>query len=340
MGVDILRHLTRPQLLHVIDEVLAPVLVTPADRPARAIDLIQSRLHQLSHFFAAVVEAGARPLYSGDDRNTYFLPVNAASGLRRRVNGTAIGGHVVPHHALFTRPSARGFPFPTVYQSSVNVVLSFVEDGGRLLVESRMFSGGSVSKVTAEVLEADIPLENGVAHVVNTTLVVLDGTPNVFPYLTIDYKLAGDPSLSFSYDLARSAGFFDHLKEDFQFTFFVPRDEAWNLTAGGKKVLEHCSTIFFRRHVVVENSAYSMKELELLTTNSEVALNTLGGIVWVKVVKKESGYYVVWGEKVVKVYRADYACANGYVHVLDGPLLNKCDLIRCRKAYADRLRNW
>lgn len=228
-----------------------------------------------------------------------------------------------------------------MYQESLNVILRIFEDDDKLYVESETVYDGSISRIIAEIVEANIPVENGVVHVVNTTLVVLSRTPNVFPYLTMDYKLSGDPSLNFSNTLTQKAGFYKLLAENVQMTFFVPRDEAWSsYTDKGKGVLEYCAPMFFRKQMVVGETAYRMKDLELLSRTSEITLNSMGGIIQIKVKKLEDSYYYLrWKDTKIRVYRSDYACANGYIHIVDSPFLATCDLINCRKEYFAHIRN-
>lgn len=328
-------------MLYVIDEVLAPVLVTPNNKPTKAIDFIQSRLREFSHFFSAIVDSEAASLYTTTNRCTYFVPTNTKfSGLyKNRVDVSVIKGHIVPYHALFTRPSARNFPFPTIYQSSLNVVLSFFMQGDKLFVESVAFRNGTTTTTTAEITEANIPVENGVVHVINTTLVVSRHIIHMFPYPRMDYKIASDPYLSFSNTLAEKAGFFELLKEDVQLTFFVPRDEAWfSYSDKGKHVLEFCARMFFRKQIVVGEAAYTMKDLELLSQSTDVTLHSLGGMLSLRVRKVEDDYYLLWKNKTIRVYKSDYSCVNGFVHVVDEPFLTECDLISCRKVYVAHLR--
>lgn len=330
-------------MLYVIDEVLAPVLVTPSNKPAKAIDFIQSRLHDFSHFFSAIVESEASLFYNTSSRNTYFIPLNTRfSGLHKnKIDMSVIKGHIVPHHALFTRPSSKNFPFPTInHQPYLNVDLRFYIHANKFLVESTTFSNASTTTTTAEIVEANIPVENGVVHVINTTLVVVKQTTNPFPYLTMDYKLAGDPALSFSNTLTEKAGFYGILaEENIQLTFFVPRDEAWLVySEKGKHVLEYCARIFFRKQMVVGETAYMMKDLELLSQSSDVTLHSTGGMISFRVKRIEDDYYLLWMNRTILVYKSDYFCVNGIVHIVDAPFLTQCDLISCRKQYAKYLR--
>lgn len=325
-------------MLYVIDEVLAPVLTTPSKNPAKAIDFIQSRLHDLSHFFSAIIDNGAASLYSSNNRNTYFIPMNTKlSGLHKsKIDLSVIKGHIVPYHALFTRASAKNFPFPTIYQSSLNVILSFFEQDNKLLVESITFRNGTTTTTIAEIKEANIPVENGVVHVINTTLVLPSHTINMFPFLTMDFKLSSDPFLSFSNKLTEKAGYYKLLQEtDVQLTFFVPRNEAWLLyNEKGKRVLEYCARTFFRKQMVIDEIAYTMKDLELLSQSSDVTLLSLGGMLSLSVRKIVDDYYLVWKNKTIRVYRSDYSCVNGFIHIVDSSFLTECDLISCRKQYA------
>lgn len=318
------------------------MLIAPSNKPIKAIDFIQSRLRDFSHFFSAIIENNASSLYSSSNRNTYFVPINTpSSGLHKQeITISILKGHIVPYHALFTRPSAKNFPFPTMYQSSLNVILNFFEEDDKLFVESTAVLGNSTTKTTAEIIEANIAVENGVVHVINTTLVAFSRITNVFPYLTMDYKLSGDPFLNFSLSLAQKAGFYGLLTENLQMTFFVPRNNAWLMySQKGKEVLQYCARIFFRKQMVVGETAYTMKDLELLSQTSEVMLNSLGGMISLKVKKVEGNYYLLWNDKAIKVYKSDYACVNGFVHIVDAPFMTTCDLIICRKRYAAYLRN-
>lgn len=327
----------------MIDEVLAPVCVTPTNNPARAIDFMQARLQDFSHFFSAIIDNNATSFFTNSNRNTYFIPINTRfSGLHKReIDLEVLRGHIVPFHALFTSPSPKNFHFSTMYQPSLSVVLSFFEEDGRIFVESSAVRGATTSNTIAEIVEANISVENGVIHVINTTLATLSHTPNAFPYLTMDYKLSGDPSLSFALSLTQNAGYYGILtQEDIQLTFFVPRNHAWLLySEKGKRVLEYCAKIFFRKQMVVGEVAYTMEDLQLRSRTGEVTLHSLGGMISLGVKKIEDEYYLLWRNKTIRVYKKDYACVNGFVHVVDAPFVSTCDLIACRQQYAAYLRN-
>lgn len=324
-----------------MDEVLAPVIITTYNKPAKAIDFIESRLYDFSHFYSAILDIGGSTLYNKSTRNTYFVPLNTRfSGLsKRQIDLSVLKGHIVPFHALFTRPSSFNFPFPTIYQSSLNVVLRFLLKDDKILVESETYRNSTSTTTTAEIIEANIPVDNGVIHVINTTLVISTLPTDIFPYLSMFYKISGDPTLNFSYTLTSNASYDGVLKEDVQMTFFVPRDEAWLMySEQGKRALQYCARIFFRKQMIIGETAYTMKDLELLSQSSEVALNSLGGMISLKVKKVEDNYYLVWKNKTIRVHRGDYACTNGFVHIVDEPFLSQCDLISCRKQYAAHLR--
>lgn len=173
-------------------------MAIPSNQPTRAIDLIQSHRGNFSHFLSAIIVNDAVSLFNTSNKNTFFIPLNTpTSGLHiQRIDMDVLNQHIIPDRILFTRTIQKNLPLNTACESAGSC-LRFFESDDKLYVQNILFRRGSV--VTAEIVKANIPVDNGVVHIINATL--LETAPTVFPYPTIDYKLASDPLLSFSHAL-------------------------------------------------------------------------------------------------------------------------------------------
>lgn len=256
-------------------------------------------------------------------------------------DGNVIDAHVIPHRVLFTRPSPKDSPFETLANGDyLYVVVLFSGTEGKLFVKSHTLTGDSnrpTGEIVAEIVKSNIPVKNGVIHLIKRPLVVFDRRLTLFPYLPIIDKLSMDPTLNITYTLGDKTGFNSILNTDKKkITYFIPRDKAWRnlqsfLEVGqpvfDEFVLKYGKSLL-NRHVIVSNVSYTMEDLRKrsnTTDTADVNLPTLGGILKVGITETDGNYVIYWRNQIIPVYRADYQCTNGIVHIIDQLFTNEED---------------
>lgn len=342
---------SKPQVLHVIDEVLNPVVRRVAlgvENPTAFELLSRTKLWDLGHykldiFYRKLVGHRQENLLKGCDGCTFFIPVDEGfTDYRQQLfDANVLSGHIIPKRVLFTRPSPKDLPFETLADGDdLYVVILLSGSEGKLFVKSHTLmedSNHPTGEIITEIVMANIPVKNGVVHLIKRPLVVFDRKLTIFPYLNVMHKVATDMFLNYSYTLGELTKFNKVLEGNQMFTYFIPRDKAWrnlqnflglNRTYFDNFVLKYGRSIL-NRHLVKSNISYTMEDFWKKTTNTNTAnvnLPTLGGILRVGVIEHNGQYTIYWRNKFIPVHRANYLCSNGIIHVIDDLFVNEEDL--------------
>ncbi|VEN60817.1 unnamed protein product [Callosobruchus maculatus] len=119
--------------------------------------------------------------------------------------------------------------------------------------------------VNATVIQADLAATNGIIHIIDRVLGV--------PYTTVLDKLRTDPMLQNTYRLGQYQKFNEQLNNaDKRFTYFVPRDKAWEnakvaFPSAIKKLfmpefMHMYGVATLERHLVVSDVPYTMERIK------------------------------------------------------------------------------
>lgn len=185
--------------------------------------------------------------------------------------------------------------------------------------------------VNATVLQADVAQTNGYVHIIDKVLGV--------PYTTVLEKLETDPMMSDTFKLGQFSAFNNQLNNtQRRFTYFVPRDKAWQKTkldypSTHKKLFmedfSYHSRSILERHLVIADNVYTMNDLVAMTAASgdSILLPTYRDSLKVKVEEEAGRYIITWNFKKINVYRPDVECTNGIIHVIDYPMLEERDVV-------------
>nr|XP_036217266.1 fasciclin-1 isoform X16 [Bactrocera oleae] len=185
--------------------------------------------------------------------------------------------------------------------------------------------------VNATVLQADVAQTNGYVHIIDKVLGV--------PYTTVLEKLETDPMMSDTFKLGQFSAFNNQLNNtQRRFTYFVPRDKAWQKTkldypSTHKKLFmedfSYHSRSILERHLVIADNVYTMNDLVAMTAASgdSILLPTYRDSLKVKVEEEAGRYVITWNFKKINVYRPDVECTNGIIHVIDYPMLEERDVV-------------
>ncbi|RZC38380.1 Fasciclin domain containing protein [Asbolus verrucosus] len=316
----------------MIDRVLDPMVYTSSYPNPTAYTFLSHHYkwkigsRNVMNFLHKVQLHGKDDLYRKGGGHTFFVPIDHKTDDYKweNIDGYIIEGHVVPNMVLFTRPTQRNFIFETAANGDyIYIVLSLVTSGGKDFVKSHTILGNSNHKkgeVLSEIVKANIPVANGVVHLIKQPLAVFDRELKPFPYLPVFYKVASDPNLSHTFNIGRRNRMNKIFKnESALYTFFVPTNRAWR---NYLNYTHHEQGQILKRHVVVSDSRLSMAKLAILSKNGggEATLNTLDGTIKLTVTQKNGTYSMTWNNRSIELSRPDYECSNGVVHVLDDVL--------------------
>ncbi|CAG9770002.1 unnamed protein product [Ceutorhynchus assimilis] len=326
----------KDQMLHIIDDVLDPIVRHPKF-PHTAHDFLVSneKWHldankSVSSFLHKVRENELSHLYGIEGSNTYFIPVDRGFDTQKfkKLTKNSIFGHIVPGYVLFTRPTMRRLNYETMANGhDIYMVLSFEEIGNKLYVKGSTITGTDENpkgEMMAELLNANIPVQNGVVHLISEPLGIFKKVLKPFPYLPIMHKLSTDPELSTVYDMGETTGFNKiFTTNNLSFTYFVAQDFAWRQIK--KKGLSFSGTDvdLLKRHLIISEVPYTMESLLSLSSGrnyTHVELKTVGGFLRFVVLLIEDSYFIRWNKMYIKVLRSNYECSDGLVHILAGPI--------------------
>ncbi|XP_063703463.1 fasciclin-1 isoform X2 [Culicoides brevitarsis] len=227
----------------------------------------------------------------------------------QRITTNKIKSDIV--HKIFQVPTLAGrrfLYFNAITNDNDNITVT-VEGGG----------------VNATLEIPDIAVTNGFVHIIDHVLGI--------PYATVQEKLATDPMLNAT-NLLGSRGFNAQLNDtQRRFTYFVPRDYAWNrlqidYPSLHKKLFMrdfayHARNVL-ERHLVIADRAFTMADLN--KKNETIILPTQRDSLKIRVKEEDKGYYIYWNQKWIHVFRPDVECTNGIIHVIDTPLLEEADV--------------
>ncbi|KAL9896420.1 fasciclin-1-like [Glossina fuscipes fuscipes] len=217
--------------------------------------------------------------------------------------------------------------FPTL---SPQTRLYFEKSGRSITVQGR--------SVNASIITTDISAQV-LFHKIDKILGIADST--------VVFIMKTDKTLHNSNALGVMSLFNDQLgAADRNFTYFVPSNAAWNAAevvfpeVVKKLYLPEFALhthFLLERHLIVSDKKYSIKELA--DWNKTEKLPALKGSLTFKVEEDIKArlpdgtiarvdYYLLWRAKRILVYRPDVECTNGYIHVIDDPLMDRSDFVR------------
>ncbi|KAF8777992.1 Fasciclin-1 like protein [Argiope bruennichi] len=226
------------QLLYVIDEILQPY-VSSTSLPPTALDLLDKpELYDirepLSAFDFRVKQEGLQELFMREGNNTFFLPVGAGVGhsfnRQQEVDKWVIRGHVIPRTILFTRlVSFDSYP-SEAYGDDIKVELTIINESNAMGNSYSLYAQSNTihsdyrhkkGVVMAKILKPNIPVKNGVVHLIESPLMIIDIT--VWKFLQNEK----DGRLSEFLDLVNYApDFKEILMSSQEKTLFAPSNEA------------------------------------------------------------------------------------------------------------------
>ncbi|XP_026321958.1 fasciclin-1 isoform X2 [Hyposmocoma kahamanoa] len=239
------------QVLHVIDQVLQPLqphgsTSNPVYNPnayqfLEHSDVFNIGQHRLRSFRQKVNQLKKKEVLNADGRHTFFIPVDEGFKPTTRsdlIDEKVVDGHVIPHHVLFTQATEDSKEFETLaFSDNVKVTISFstTVNGNEEItyVKSNTVAGDtkhSKGVVMADIVRANIPVKNGVVHLIQRPLMVVD--TSVIDFLKSRKREKEDGPLSKFYEVIMDLGpnnpFLNELMNAKDVTLFGPSNDAWN----------------------------------------------------------------------------------------------------------------
>ncbi|XP_055525593.1 fasciclin-1 isoform X2 [Wyeomyia smithii] len=187
----------KKQVLHIIDDVLTPLTVNPSTsfelynpdafqfiQHAENLDINQ---HRIRSFRQKIIMMRKEDIYKAVGGHTFLIPVEEGFKPPPRpdmIDRKVIDGHVIPNHVIFTAPAPLDDPQETLaFEDNLKVTVTFFKQGegknAKVYVRSNTVIGDSrhaSGAVLAEIVKANIPVRNGVVHLIHRPLMVVDTT--------------------------------------------------------------------------------------------------------------------------------------------------------------------
>ncbi|CAH0725262.1 unnamed protein product, partial [Brenthis ino] len=335
------------QVLHVIDQVLQPLLPlgqssvgSPVYNPnayqfLEHSDVFNIGQHRLRSFRQKVNQLQKKEVFNADGRHTFFIPVDEGFKPTTRsdlIDAKVVDGHVIPHHVLFTQATPDTKQFNSMaFSDNVKVIISFTtSDNGKeeiTYVKSNTVSGDAKHArgvVLADIVRANIPVKNGVVHLIQRPLMVVDTT--VVDFLKGIEKEDG-PLCKFYeviMDLGEHNQFLNELTMAKDITLFAPSNEAWkehsvqNILRNHQKLKEILNLHLVRERLPLEAIMHNnMNQLPGAIYQAPTALPRK--YLYFNVITHGNNLTltVEGGGVNATVTQTNIAATNGFVHIID-----------------------
>ncbi|XP_015913126.1 fasciclin-1 [Parasteatoda tepidariorum] len=324
----------KTQLLYIIDDVLEPYIPVSSQPPPTALQLlIQPSVYKLKEpldaFAGRVTSETEKTFFSRVGQHTFFLPVGSADEMSsvklQDIDQWIVRAHVISQHVLFLRTMSRKTYLSETWGEHLKVELKITnesptEDDDKWYIQSNTILSDMKHRkgmVRAKIVRPNIPVSNGVVHLIDKPLMVIDKT--LWEQIE-EYK---SERLSQFYNLAMSnLRFMSYLKTMGRpTTVFAPSDKAFRAIQNVEKYQQ-----------IFSNATATSNLLELHLIMESVATED----VWNKNVTKQltsdnrrNLYFRVVGDERNKTLTvegggvnataimADIGATNGILHIID-----------------------
>ncbi|EDV48800.2 uncharacterized protein Dere_GG21753, isoform I [Drosophila erecta] len=323
------------QIMHIIDEVLEPLTVkaghsdTPNNPNALKflknaeefnVDNIGVRTYR-----SQVTMAKKESVYDAAGQHTFLVPVDEGFKLSARsslVDAKVIDGHVIPNTVIFTAAAQHDDPKTSAaFEDLLKVTVSFFKQkNGKMYVKSNTIVGDAKHRegvVLAEIVKANIPVSNGVVHLIHRPLMIIDTTVTQFLQ-----ENAENGALRKFYEVIMDNGgaVLDDINSLTEVTILAPSNEAWN-SSNINNVLRDRNKMrqILNMHIIKDRlnvdkirqkNANLIAQVPTVNNNTFLYFNVRGE-------GSDTVITVEGGGVNATVIQADVAQTNGYVHIID-----------------------
>nr|XP_050866124.1 fasciclin-1 isoform X5 [Vespula vulgaris] len=324
---------TKTQVLHVIDEVLEPVRSISPESPIYNPDAFQfinqsenfnMGNHRVRTFRQRIVIEKKEGIFTADGRYTFFIPVD--EGFKpeprpQKVDHLVIDGHVIPNHILFTVPTPENVYYETlVFSDNLKVTVSFLMEHNKVYVKSNTIVGDAshhTGVVLAEIVKPNIPVRNGVIHLIQRPLMVIDSTVKDF---LESFKEKEDGPVYKFYETIRDFGedIMTTINRLHDVTLFAPSNAAFeepgvqHILQDKRRVKEILNLHYVKQRLPLEKiQNKSISQIPTAADRKKLYFNVVQGPVGNQTITVEGG-----GVNAT-VVTANIAATNGIIHIID-----------------------
>lgn len=323
----------RKQVLHIIDDVLEP-LRSPVPNPDAYQFLNQSELLDLDtnhvrSFRQRVMLMNKQDVFRAEGRYTFFIPVD--EGFQppprpEKIDAKVIDGHIIPRVVLFTNPTPDDKEYETLaFTDMIKVSISFKTEtldnnkATKTYVKSHTIVGDNSHAqgvVLSEIVKANIPVRNGVVHLIHRPLMVIDTTVTQF---LESFKDREDGPLYKFYEVIRDyqGEFMDKITRMRDLTLFAPSNAAWK-DSNLNNFLHNKQRM---RDILDMHLVGERLPLKTIIDNNRNQVSTLTprkSLYFNVVISGNNKTLTVEGGGVnATVIQPDIAATNGIVHIID-----------------------
>ncbi|XP_017962938.1 fasciclin-1 isoform X12 [Drosophila navojoa] len=341
LSVELTNREGNRQVMHIIDEVLEPLTALPtAKTEINNLDALQfiQKADQLSvgdnklrTYRSQLALMKKESLYNAPGAHTFLLPVDEGFKITTRsslVDGKVIDGHVIPNTVIFTAASQHDEPKTSAaFEDQLKVTVSFFKQkDGKMYVKSNTIVGDAKHPegvVLSEIVKANIPVKNGVIHLIRRPLMIIDTTVTQFLQ---SFKFVNDNGENgalrkFLEVIMDSGGaVLDGINNLSEVTILAPSNEAWNTSSIDNIVRDRKRmTDILNMHIIKERlnvekirqkNANMIAQVPTVNNRTFLYFNIIGEGADAKITVEGGGVNAT-------ILQADVAQTNGYVHIID-----------------------
>lgn len=183
------------QLLYTIDEALEPYIPS-SQLPPTALELINKPSiygieEQWGSYYSKITNNEQEDTFRRPGNHTFFVPIGEVRP--ELFDKYVVLGHVIPNHALFLNVMGKESHRSAANDAKVTVELSLINRTLRINPEQTYYVQSNTIKgdpkhnkgvVMSRVLRANIPVKNGVIHLIEKPLMIID--TSIVDFLTLE----------------------------------------------------------------------------------------------------------------------------------------------------------
>ncbi|XP_037921573.1 fasciclin-1 isoform X4 [Hermetia illucens] len=345
----------KKQVMHVIDGILVPLTLNPSSsldiynpdafQFLTHSDSLEIGPHRVRSYRQRVIMMKKEYVYQAVGGHTFLIPVEEGFKPSPRpdlIDRKVIDGHVIPNRVIFTTSAPLETPQTTLaFEDNIKVSVSFFsqKEGpnapAKMYVKSNTILGDSkhsTGVVLAEIVKANIPVKNGVVHLIHRPLMVVDTTVTQFLKIYGDVirgsespsaKEKDDGPLYKFYEIIMDSGgqFMEIINNLTDVTILAPSNAAWmdstvyNVIGNKTKMKEILNLHIIRDRLNIE-------KIRQRNQNAIAQVPTYADrkYLYFNIITNGDGNETVTvegGGVNASIVQGDIAQTNGYIHIID-----------------------
>ncbi|XP_036324308.1 fasciclin-1 isoform X4 [Rhagoletis pomonella] len=334
LTVEMTNSLGMRQVMHIIDEVLVPLTPLPtakieftnldAFQFLQQADLLDIGDNRLRSYRSQVTLMRKENLYQSPGGHTFLIPIDEGFKQTTRsslVDNKVIDGHVIPNNVIFTAAAQIEVPQTTAaFEDNLKVTVSFFKQkDGKMYVKSNTILGDSkhsTGVVLAEIVKGNIPVRNGVAHLIHRPLMIIDSTVTQF------LQDNENGALRKFYDVIMDNGgeVLTDISNLGEITILAPSNDAWEAKEV-QNVIRNREKLRAILNMHIIKDKLNVERIRQKNANIIAQVPTVNNRTFLYFnINDENGEEVITvegGGVNATILQADVAQTNGYVHIID-----------------------